>query len=536
MSSGSRWVNPGSPSTGCGASSGCGSNFGAQVALFAPGAGIQTAWWTPSGPTGQYSTAPPGTSAAAAIVSGAAAAHLQALWVPMKPGVIYLRTPSEEARLMLLANFTQGVLSDVRSSPNQLLFNESWPVSVGRVEVPGAALNAAAASPSGAGVSRLYAAAGFDRRFAENAPSGAVPFAVQLFDQSAASWAAPVALPDGACTDVHDANIAHAWIACTRVASGGRQQGFVRAILALDGSTVGQVDVGRTAAGCSGSAQPQSIARAVRSNSTTGAIYVVGEAWCGSGPRHAFLALLDTPATTVLWEQRIFGTTDLESAAYGLVVRQQPNAIVVVAGYRTAGSGSVRRARVEQFLDQGVSIGAVSIGPVYDDASAVSSAAFAVALDAASGDVLVTSQRDAPGAPFAVVQRLDPTFSVAWESTFASARIQGLAALKDGLLVAGHSDRVLPTWPHLPPPPPQLPPGMPLGESRAFLMRLNPDGGLRWTHYVEGHRVEALGLQGELELDGTSIAHVVGGRDSQPCTVVPPGCPVVGFVESFRVK
>lgn len=83
------------------------SNWGSCLDLFAPGVGIESAWYTGDTHTGQLS----GTSMAAPHAAGVAALYLQA-----NPGA----TPADVASA-LVNGATAGVVTDPAGSPNRLL-------------------------------------------------------------------------------------------------------------------------------------------------------------------------------------------------------------------------------------------------------------------------------------------------------------------------------------------------------------------------------------------------------------------------------
>jgi hypothetical protein len=321
-------------------------------------------------------------------------------------------------------------------------------------------------------------------------------------------------MPDGGCGDVHDVNVAYLWVACTRMTPQG-PRGVVKALSVYDGSLVGEVDVGLTAT-VSGqpacTVQKRSIARAVRTDPATGVVYVVGEAWCGTGPRTAFLAGLTTEATTVLWEKRIFadpGTSS--SAAYALAVDQS----ITVAGSRTLANASAPTAHVAQFLKTGD-----STGRGLDVATPGPSAAYAVSAEPSGTTLYVGATREgASSGPQGVVIAFTAVLTKRWEQSLDGAQVYGVAALTDGVVTAGGTRRFLPFWPVTDPLGTLV--GQPApGPPRGFMMRFDTDGTLRWTRYLQGGPVVGIGLQGEREQGETVFVHVVGA----------------GYVESFRVK
>ncbi len=88
------------------------SNYGSCVDLFAPGAGITSAWFTTDSSTNTIS----GTSMAAPHVAGAAALYLQ-------------RYPGASPRTVayrINRNSTKGAVGGVNGSPNRLLFKGRW--------------------------------------------------------------------------------------------------------------------------------------------------------------------------------------------------------------------------------------------------------------------------------------------------------------------------------------------------------------------------------------------------------------------------
>jgi hypothetical protein len=513
--SGSRWVNSGSPTTGCNASApGCGSNFGAAVRLFAPASARSAALG------GGYDT-PVGTSVSAAFVSGAAAATLQAFWSPPKPGVVQLTTPSEQARRILLANATTGAVSDLRGSADRLLYAETWPMGVASFDLPGVTgPTAVAANPFAYGATPgLAVSAGLADRFAPAPALTGDPFSAQAFDGDTPRWSPPPAISQAGCADIDDIGIAHLWVACTRLTS-QVPQGFVRAMSVYDGTTVGEsaVGLGLPVAGQT-CGQPRSVARAVRVDSG-GSVYAGGDTWCGTGTRNGFLAQLDTPAGYTFWQRRIFDQGTTSSSANALAAG---GGIVTVAG---AADGA---ARFGQFrASDGLPL--TSFSP----ALAGPSAAYAVSQDEASGRVYASAQ-DASGT--GVVYAFGAGLTKQWEQSLSGARINAVAALKDGVLIAGETTRYLPFWPvtdsHS-----MILVGMPLGRPRGFLMRYDQSGALRWTHYVNDGAVVGLAAEGRAESGSSILADVVATKPNPPCPPGPWAClqlPDRGVVGSFRI-
>jgi subtilase family protein len=499
--SGSRWVN-------------CGSNFGAAVGLFAP-ASARTATLG-----GGYDT-PVGTSVSAALVSGAAAATLQAFWAPPKPGVAQLTTPSEEARRILLANATAGAVSDLRGSADRLLYAETWPMSVASFGLPGVnGPTAVAANPFANGETPgLDVSAGLADRFAASPALTGDPFSAQAFDGDTARWSPPPAITQAGCADIDDIGIAHLWIACTRLIS-QVPQGFVRAASVYDGTTVGEspVGLGLPVAGQT-CVQPRSVARAVRVDSD-GSVYAGGDASCGTGTRNGFLARLDTPAGYTFWQRRIFDQGTTSSSA---------NALAAGGGIATVAGAADGSARIGQFrASDGLQL--ASFSPPL----AAPSAANAVSQDEASGRVYASAQ-DANGT--GVVYAFGAGLSKQWEQSLSGARINAVAALKDGVLVAGETTRYLPFWPVTNPFGKSLV-GMPLSRPRGFLMRYDQSGALRWTRYVNDGAVVGLAAEGRSESGSSILADVVGIKPNPPCPPGPWAClqlPDRGFAESFRI-
>ena len=516
---GDRWVNSGSPATGCPTAAGeCGSNFGPGVDLFAP-ASANTADLG-----GGFNIPPPGTSEAAALVSGAAAATLQAFRSPPKPGVGQLTTPSEEAIRILLANATPGAVSDLRGSPDRFLYTETWPVSIERLDLPGVrGPTAVASSPSAGGSTpSIELAAGLPDRFAASPAPNGDPYAAQVFDGDTPRWPAPPALLNGGCADIEELNVAHLWLACTRVTT-QVPQGRVRAVNVADGSTAGESTVGaglgHPAAGATICNPAQSVARAV-SVDPNGAVYVGGDTWCGAGVRSGFLTQLVTLADHTLWQERIFDQGNGPSAAFALAAG---SGVVTVAGMQSS------TARIEQFSRSGGASTNLSFSP----AIAAPSAAFTVSQDRASGRIYASAQ-DANGAGF--VYALSSGLSKQWEQRLDGARINAVAALKDGVLVAGVTTRGLPFWPVTNPLATALV-GRPLASPRGFLMRYDEAGTLRWTHYIDDAAVVGLTAEGRAELGDSVLADIAAVKPALPC---PPGGGVclqpANFVESFRIK
>jgi subtilisin family serine protease len=523
MSSGRRWVDPGAPSTGCSSSApACGSNFGAGVGLFAPASARTAALG------GGYTT-PTGTSAAAAIVSGVAAATLQAFWEPPKPGASIVTPPGEEARRILLANATAGLLTDVRTSPNRFVFAETWPIGVGRWDLPGLSGPTSVSSSvySSGTTASFTVAGGLSDRFDTTPTASGDPYSAQTFDEQTARWSSPPTIGQGGCSDVHDAGVAYLWLACTRMTPQG-PSGAVRAIDTSDGAQVGEtaVGLGLAPAGqpCT---QPRSIARAVRVDAN-GGVYAVGDAWCGTGQRTAFLAKLDTQASTILWQKRIFDQGTSSSVAYALAVA---NSTLTIAGAQTSPASSPT-ARVGQFRSSdGLPLAAAS------PARAVPSAAHAVSADEASQRLYAGATEGAPGAPLGVLSAFTPGLTKLWEQRLDGAQINGVAALKDGVLAAGETRRLLPFWPITAPATAAFV-GRPLGRPRGFLMRFDESGALRWTRYVEG-AVVGIAAQGQHELGDSVLADAIGVSPELPCSSSTGLClqpPRTSFVESFRVK
>jgi hypothetical protein len=525
MSSGRRWVDAGAPATGCSSSApACGSNFGAGVGLFAPASARTAALG------GGYTTSA-GTSAAAAIVSGVAAATLQAFWQPLPAGSNSLTLPGEEARRILLANGTVGVLTDVRTSPNRLVFAETWPISVGRYDL--AALNgptAVAGSPDSNGKTPSFAVSGGfrDRLDTEPTPSGD-PYAAQAFDEQTARWSSPPVIGQGGCTDIHDAGAAYLWLACTRMTPQG-PSAVVQAVSVYDGAQVGEtpVGLGMTPAGQS-CTQPRSVARAVRVDAN-GGVYAVGDAWCGNGEHSAFLAKLDTQATTILWQRRIFDQGTSSSVAYALAV---DNSRITVAGAQTSGA-SPSTARVGQFrASDGALLTAVS-----PSTAAGPSAAYAISEDEASQRLYVGVTEGVPGGTTGVLGGFTLALTKLWEQRLDGAKIYSVAALQDGVLAAGETTRLLPFWPITDPAAAAFV-GLPLQRARGFVMRYDGSGALRWTQYVKGGAIVGIVAQGQKELGESVLADAIGVSPELPCPPSPGIClqaPRTSFVESFRIK
>lgn len=533
VAAGSRWVDPGATTPCAGApQSECGSNFGAGISVFAPASANSAVW---GGGGGGYTLTPVGTSSAAAIVSGVAAATLQAFWKPLQPGLAYTSLPSEAVRQILLQNATDGALTPdpVHPSPNRFVFAETWPVSLGRVEVSSqGGLTAVAGNPSSPGQSPSFLVSGGLRdRFDETPTLSDSPYAAQAFDQGIPRWTQPHLVSNGGCADVYDINIAHAWLACTHTTPQG-PSGIVKAVSVLDGSLLYEVPVGFGAAAAAGQTctNKHSIARAVRLDTVTNWVYAVGEAWCGTGPRTGFLAELDTQASTVVWEKRVFFDQNTKSsAAFAVAAR---SGIITVAGSQTLNNGTSPVARVAQFSKTGASIGTgISL------ATPGPSAAYAITADDANGDLYVGSTRETASGAVGVVDAVTPALGNLWEQTLDGAHLYSLAAVhEDGVIVAGGTRRFLPSVPVIPPW--QALVGLSLGPTdRGFLIRFDAAGTLRWTHLVDGGPVVDVSLQGANESGDNVIAHAVGVAPQTPCSA--PHClqpPLVSYVESFRVK
>jgi hypothetical protein len=260
-------------------------------------------------------------------------------------------------------------------------------------------------------------------------------------------------------------------------------------------------------------------------------VYVAGEAWCGTGARTAFLSMLDTQASTILWEKRIFDQGTSSSAVYALAVG---GGKVAVAGARTLSTASSPVARVAQF-----SAGGAPLGAGVDLATPGPSAAHAIAEDAASGDLYVGATREDASGAVGSLTKFTSSLTTVWDQTLNGARIYGVTVLKDGVVAAGGTRRVLPFTPVTDPILNSLV-GMRLNPSRGFLSRFDRDGTLRWHHYVGGEQVVGLTLEGQRELGSSVLANVVGAPPREPCTA-PPGIscltpPAASFVESFRIK
>jgi hypothetical protein len=526
---GSRWVNTGSPSTGCSTGGGCGSNFGSAVTIFAPGAGVVTA----NRSTGGYSIADPGTSSATAIVSGVAAATLQVIWRPLQPGVGYFMTPMMVARRLILLNATEGVLSDVRTSGNRLVFAETWPISVGRFQLSSFGGLTSVSNKNGSSPS-VFVSGGSRTRFDETPASIATPYAAEAYDSSMPRWMNPVNMSDGSCADVYDAGISHIWLACTSTTTRSLTA-LVRVVSVYDGTQMGQVVVGQSAAmPCTLPNQPHSIARVVRVDNTTGAVYVAGEAWCGTGPRTAFLASLDTPAQKVLWEKRIFDQGTKSSGAFALAVG---NGVITVAGHQTLNTpGALRTAHMQNYSPNT----GMPLGPGTDLNGP--STANAISIDEGSGDLYMGATRESGNGNVGVVVCFNSGLTKIWERNLDGANVFGVEALKDGVIAAGGTRRFLPQSPAISQPFQLvgLPMVSPSQGDRGFLMRLDTGGALRWTHYVDGGSVTGIAIQDRQELGDDVFIHAVGADLPPPC-IAPPGVhcflpPLTSFVESFKLK
>lgn len=551
-----------SQTSGCPSSMhGCGSNYGSVVTLFAPGRAVRTSTYDLTDPTNVNSVdTVNGTSIAAGLVSGVAAATMQLLWPYYNKQVVHPHSFREIVSTVLVENATTGALGDTQTAPNRLLFAEAWPVD-------GMDITASSGSSGGgltgiSGRNRVVYVSGGARSLLGEPPGAAtspVPYTLNSYDSYASSrWAAPFVSAGTFCAGVFDRGIALIFTACTSRLNGSglpsQTVGFVQEIDYLSAALVASQQVGllgsdgykRFSMAVPCPSPSSSSARAIAVDSA-GLVYAAGETTChgtGSTGKAAFITQLSTNLVP-LWEVHIDNPRD--SVATALLVEQNT---LLVAGWTTTTAGT-RSAFVSRHrVSDGSKVQQIQVG-----GSNGETVALALATDPDEDARYVAGYRTVSGDRFGFVEKLDSTLIPKWTKELHGARVFGVGVARGGVFAAGDTLRGLPV---VFAPAFFDPSGMVTDRLNSgsiydgFLVKLTTEtGALRWVRQVRGGQSQhfsALSIMeeptGYFGIKGGNIdAYVVGHR--YPTVSIDPddclpgsGClepPADTFVRGFQV-